>query len=55
MTTIKSIIPEITYLTGATAAIIGMWSFMNWQMALIFAGAVLILASNYLMEVIGYE
>lgn len=55
MKTFKSILPEITFITGVTIALIGMWSFMGWQIALIFGGAVLILVSNYLIEVISVE
>lgn len=55
MKTIKSVLPEITFLTGVACAIIGMILFMNWQVALIFGGAVLILVSNYLYEVMSVE
>lgn len=51
MNAFKSVLPEITFVTGCISVIIGMILFMNWQVALIFGGAVLILVSNYLHEV----
>lgn len=51
MKTLKSIIPELMYLTGVTIAFIAMWSLMGWEYAAFFGGAVLILSSNYLYEV----
>lgn len=55
MILIKSLLPEITFLTGTVAAIIGLWSFTNWQITLIFAGGVLILASAYINEIMSLE
>ncbi|KKK34708.1 hypothetical protein WN59_06665 [Salinicoccus sediminis] len=50
-----SILPELTFLTGTLSVITGMILFMNWQIALIFGGAVLILVANYLNEIMSVE
>lgn len=50
METLKSIIPEIIFVTGVAMVVIVMWSLMGWQYALFFTGAVLILVSAYVNE-----
>lgn len=55
MNIFKSLLPEITFLTGVTCVIVGMLVFMGWQVALLFTGAVLIIISNYLFDVCSVE
>jgi len=50
-----SILPELAFLSGVLSVLTGMILFMNWQIALIFGGAVLILAANYLNEIMNVE
>lgn len=55
MKTLLSVLPEILFGIGAAVVVTGMWSLMGFMYALIFTGAVLILASNYLHEIMHVE
>lgn len=55
MHTLKSILPEITFVTGSLMVIIAMFLLMGWQYALFFGGGVLILVSSYVNEIMQVE
>lgn len=50
-----SLLPEVTFITGASIAFIGLLIFTNLAVATIFAGAVLMVVSAYLTNVINTE
>lgn len=55
MKTFLSIIPEIVFVVGTTAALAAMWSMMGWEYAAFFGGAILILVSAYLHNVMNVQ
>ncbi|HBV22834.1 MAG TPA: hypothetical protein DEB42_03470 [Jeotgalicoccus sp.] len=51
MKLLKSLIPELTYLTGAVIVFITMWNIMNFTYAMFFLGAMLFIVAGYLDSV----
>ncbi|MFA7745930.1 hypothetical protein [Salinicoccus roseus] len=48
---VKLLLPEITFTAGIILALVAMASMMGWQYALFFGGAVLLIVSLYLHNV----
>ena len=55
MNLIKSLIPELTYLTGAVIVFITMWNIMSFVYAMFFLGALLFIVAGYLDSVMRSE
>ena len=55
MNLIKSLIPELMYLTGAVIVFITMWNIMSFTYAMFFLGAMLFIVAGYLDSVMRAE
>ena len=55
MNLIKSLLPELTYLTGAVIVFITMWNIMSFVYAMFFLGAMLFIVAGYLNSVMNIE
>lgn len=55
MKLLKSLIPELMYLTGAVIVFITMWNIMSFTYAMFFLGAMLFIVAGYLDSVMRAE
>lgn len=55
MKTLLSVLPEIVFTAGTATALLGMWYMMGWEYVAFFGGAILILISAYLHNVMHVE
>lgn len=52
---LKTLLPEIMFMTAALTITIGMASLMGWQYGLIFIGATTLVATAYLSNLMNTE
>lgn len=55
MNLIKSVLPEITFFTGAIVVFFSMWSIMGMAYAMFFLGAFLFIAAGFISSVMSVE
>lgn len=51
----KTLLPEFIYLIGATLVTVGIWSVMGAGIAVLFIGAVMIIACNFVIDTMEIE
>lgn len=51
----KTLLPEFIYLIGAALVTVGIWSVMGAGIAILFIGAVMIIASNFVIDTMEFE